>query len=108
MSHQTQGRTPIACRMGTLSPAQRERRSALQKQLHAAGLGARELADGYAFHFSAEPSTIIAAAEFISLERLCCPFFRFELTIEAETDTLWLRLTGREGVKDFSRMELAP
>jgi len=46
------------------------------------------------------------AAEFISLERLCCPFLRFSLEVEPEGGPIWLRLTGREGVKAFIREEV--
>jgi len=46
------------------------------------------------------------AAEFITLERLCCPFLTLALEVERERGPLWLKLTGREGVKPFLRAEL--
>ncbi|MDQ3748973.1 MAG: MerR family DNA-binding protein [Acidobacteriota bacterium] len=42
-------------------------------------------------------------AEFITYERLCCPFFNFEMAVEGEN--LSLRLKGKEGVKEFIKME---
>ena len=47
------------------------------------------------------------AAEFIALERLCCPFLNFGLEIKAEGGPVWLRLSGREGVKAFIREEIS-
>jgi len=50
---------------------------------------------------------ILQAAEFVSLEKLCCPFLNFEITVEAENGSVWLKLTGREGVKAFVREEIS-
>ncbi len=66
---------------------------------------ARELEDGFAFRFLPEPKMIRNIAEFVSFERLCCPFFDLEIAIERESDPLWLRVRGRTGVKDFIRLE---
>jgi hypothetical protein len=37
----------------------------------------------------------------------CCPFFEIDLNVEREQGGLWLRLTGREGVKQLIRAEFA-
>jgi hypothetical protein len=34
-------------------------------------------------------------------ERACCPFFDIDMRLEREGGSLWLGLTGREGVKQF-------
>ena len=47
----------------------------------------RELPAGYEFALRAETSTILAAAEFISLERQCCPFLKFELDLHPDTSS---------------------
>ena len=62
--------------------------------------------DGYAFRLPNESDVLLKAAEFIALERLCCPFFGFSLEVEPEGGALWLRLTGREGVKPFIHAEI--
>jgi hypothetical protein len=41
------------------------------------------------------------------LEKLCCPFLNFTLEVEAENGSVWLGLTGREGVKAFVREEIS-
>jgi hypothetical protein len=82
---------------------------ALYRQLVDALLGAinekRELPDGYAFRIKTEHITSDQLVEWINLERLCCPFFGFQLLWEPENGPVWLHLTGPQGVKDFIREE---
>ena len=47
-----------------------------------------------------------AVPEFVSLERLCCPFLTFTLDVAPDQGPLMLRLTRAAGVKDFIRAEL--
>ncbi|MBI3797735.1 MAG: hypothetical protein HY268_12310 [Deltaproteobacteria bacterium] len=98
--------SPIACDFSALTAEQRAHRQILARQMHAVTKEVRELPDGYAFRFSAEPELCLTLAEFITLERLCCPFFTFILELEREGGPLWLRLTGHEGVKQFLQAEL--
>jgi hypothetical protein len=97
--------SPFACNVAGMNAEQRQRYTVLIKKLQISKQEVRELPDGYAFRFPAESSTIQDLAEFIVYERLCCPFFDFDLAIEREGGPAWLRLRGREGVKDFIRVE---
>jgi hypothetical protein len=65
----------------------------------------RELADGYEFEFPADEKTFQLLAEWTIQERLCCPFFDINVRLDREGGPLWLRLTGREGTKDFIRVD---
>jgi hypothetical protein len=38
-------------------------------------------------------------AEWITLERLCCPFLSFQLSVTSDQDDYSLALTGPKGVK---------
>jgi hypothetical protein len=98
--------SPLACNMLALDAEGRKRHKVVSDQMRAAIKEIEDLPDGYAFHFSAEQSTILLVSEFIARERLCCPFFRFELIAEQENGPLWMRLSGREGVKEFIKAEL--
>ncbi len=91
--------------MLALNAVERKRHMEVTKQLRAATKEGRELSDGYAFRFSSEQSTILLVSEFIARERLCCPFFTFEMVVEPEDGPLWMRLRGAEGVKDFIKAE---
>jgi hypothetical protein len=37
----------------------------------------------------------------INLERKCCPFLDFKITLKAGSADLWLELTGAKGAKEF-------
>ena len=102
---QKEAEIPFACSLTALSAAERAHHSDLSKELHRAVKDIRELDNGYAFQFSGEAKTISMVAEWISLERLCCPFFTFQLEVASESKPMWLRMTGREGVKEFMRTE---
>ena len=69
--------------------------------------GVRELPNGYAFQFPADPTTVALVAEWAAGERLCCPFFDIDIRLESEHGPLWLTLTGREGTKDFIKADLS-
>ena len=59
-----------------------------------------ELPDGFAYRFAPDDAILLTLAEFIARERLCCPFFRFQLDLEPG-GPLWLRLTGSDGAKEL-------
>ena len=99
--------SPIACDMSAIEPGRREQHVATGGELFRAVTEILELPDGYAFRLPGGQDLITRAAEFISLERLCCPFLRFALEVEPEGGDVWLRLTGREGVKAFVREEVS-
>lgn len=98
--------TPLACNLGAFDAAERERHQALVHDLLAARQEVWELPDGYALRFTSERERLLALAEFVSLERLCCPFLTFGLDVEGASGPLWLRLTGRTGVKELLKLEL--
>lgn len=106
MGKKTNHALPLACDLTAIEAVQRERHQSNTKQLLAAVQAAQELPDGYAFRFPAESDIIIKAADFIKLERLCCPFFNFVLEVEPDNGPLWLKLTGPAGVKQFLQAEL--
>ena len=102
MAHES----PLACNLSALNAEQRARRQTLAQQMRAATQEIREMPDGYAFRYPADPALCLTVAEFMTLERLCCPFFNLRLELEREDGPLWLRITGREGVKQFLQAEL--
>lgn len=98
--------TPFACDRLALSPAARKRHfDELGPLLRSFPKTPRELADGYEFQFPSEPATFQTVAEWAAGEHLCCPFFDIDLRLEREGGAFWLRLTGRDGVKQFIRSD---
>lgn len=98
--------SPLACDMSAIELGARARHVANAGDLFRAVEEIRELPGGYAFRLPAVTDMLLKAAEFVSFERLCCPFLGFTLELEPEGGPVWLRLTGREGVKEFIREEV--
>ncbi|MBD0325025.1 MAG: hypothetical protein ICV68_01255 [Pyrinomonadaceae bacterium] len=98
--------SPFACDMNAIEPERRGEHMRTSEELFRAVEEMRELANGYAFRLANEPEVLLKAAQFIALEKLCCPFFGFTLEVEPEGGAVWLSLTGREGVKPFIMAEI--
>lgn len=99
--------SPLACDMTAIAPDERPKHLATSRELFSRIEEFRELPNGYEFRLAEGPELISKLAEFVSLEKLCCPFLNFVIEIQAEGGPVWLRLTGRDGVKAFIREEIA-
>ena len=93
--------------MTAIAAEQRPVHLATSRELFSKIEEVRELTDGYEFRLADDPRVLTKLSEFVSLERLCCPFLRFAVEVEAEGGPVWLRLSGREGVKEFIREEIS-
>lgn len=102
----TEKESPFACDMNAIRPDQRDAHLATIEKLFRTVESVREVANGYSFQLPNQSDVLLQAAQFISLERLCCPFFNFGLEVEREGGAVWLSLTGREGVKPFIIAEI--
>jgi hypothetical protein len=101
--------SPFACDRAALTPEKRKRHfDELGPALRSLRKSTRELADGFEFEFPADAATYQLLAEWVGGERLCCPFFDIDLRVVREGGAFWLRLTGREGVKQFIKVDFAP
>jgi hypothetical protein len=90
---------PIACNL--TAPELQGRRSTVLQKVRSAVLEVRELEDGYAYTFPSDGEWLGAVAGLIELERQCCPFLRFRITVHENGGPLLLEMTGPEGTKDF-------
>ena len=99
--------SPLACDMTAIPSEQRQTHLTASRELFSQIRETRELSEGYQFQFADEPKVLSRLVEFVALEKLCCPFLNFAIEIEAESGPIWLRLTGREGVKEFIREEIS-
>lgn len=107
MNEQPESQSAIACDMSVLSPDQRETHLANSRELFLRVQAIREVSDGFEFRLADDPQALVKAAEFISLEKLCCPFLMFAIEVKPEAGPVWLRVTGRDGVKAFIREEVS-
>lgn len=97
--------TPLACNMNVFTPTQREAHIQNTTRLIQAAQKVWEIGDGYAFTFPNDTQFISSIAEFISNERLCCPFLEFTLKVVSNHEPVSLSLTGPTGTQDFLRAE---
>lgn len=100
--------SPFACNRAALNDADRKRHfDELGPMLRAMVKSVRELPDGYAFQFPGDRTTFGLLAEWAAGEHLCCPFFDIDLRQEREHGALWMRLSGRPGVKQFVKADFS-
>ena len=97
---------PLACNLAALSAPERERHAALLAELGTMTREMRETKDGYALRLHADAPGFQRVAEWITLERRCCPFLRFDLRWNAGEEEPWLELGGRAGVKELLAAEM--
>ncbi|HET7452093.1 MAG TPA: hypothetical protein VFL12_05090 [Thermoanaerobaculia bacterium] len=100
------GESPFACNRDALDPAARRRHfDELGPAIRAKIRTVRELPDGYEFELPGDSGTYAQVTEWSAGERACCPFFDIAVVSEREGGALWLRLTGRSGVKQFIEVD---
>ena len=97
---------PVAC---NLMPAelQEGRRNVLSKELSGV-TETTELENGFCYRFTPGGELISELGKLIELERQCCPFLTFRLTVEPEGGAVLLEMTGPEGTKEFLAEVFAP
>jgi hypothetical protein len=98
--------THLACRIDAFGPRERARHRALVAEVTAAAAAIEELPEGYAIRFPARPYLFLRLAEWIELERACCPFLSIRLQFERDERAIRVSLSGPPGTKRFLRAEL--
>jgi hypothetical protein len=89
----------FACNLKAISAADRPRYNELVKRVRTAMRDRSEISNGYAFKLDSNAVTLAEAGEWISMERLCCPFLTLQLSASGNRPHWLLTLTGPEGVK---------
>lgn len=102
----TEAQSPFACDMTAIAADQRSSHLAVIETLFRSVESVRELPNGFAFRLPSESDVLRTVGQFITLERLCCPFFGFGVDVGREGGAVWLSLSGREGVKPFIMAEI--
>jgi hypothetical protein len=98
---------PLVCNMGVFTPTQRESHIQKTTELIRAVQNVHKVENGYELTFPNETEFISRIAEFISNERLCCPFLNFTLNIVSNREPVSLSLTGPLGTQEFLRAEFS-
>jgi hypothetical protein len=94
-------KSPLACDLTAISTTDRPRYNELRRMLAASALAKRDLPNGIAIQIAPDKITLPQLAEWISIERKCCPFFNFKIDVPPNSAPISLTLTGPPGVKEF-------
>lgn len=90
---------PVAC---CLSDSElRIREATLLAQFKAALIESEEVDNGYLFRVRGDNKSIALVTELIIAERECCPFLKFEVSLDPAMGPLSVRMTGPAGTKEF-------
>jgi hypothetical protein len=94
---------PIACALNQAQFAERKR---LVDGLAQEAIERRMLRNGVRLSFDANPGRMSDLANFVELERTCCPFLTFRIGVHPGT-SVWIELTGPAAAQKIIR-ELIP
>lgn len=90
---------PIVCTL-TLD-ALRARREGLLAELLRQSTGHELLAEGLRLRFAPSGDTLANIARAVEVERHCCRFLRFTVTVEPDQGPMTLEFTGPQGTREF-------
>ena len=94
--------TPIlACNMKAINSTERPRYDALTRKIKSAVRHQRELSEGYAWELDGKTVSIPEVAEWMTMERRCCPFITLQLEAVGNGTEYVVKLLGPDGVKAF-------
>ncbi|MBL8231984.1 MAG: hypothetical protein JNL98_26045 [Bryobacterales bacterium] len=91
---------PLACHPEAIAAADRPRYRILMAKVKAAIAERSAAGAEYLFKLDREAVTFEEATEWMTLERLCCPFLAMRLTAPSGQSHWLLTLTGPDGVKE--------
>jgi hypothetical protein len=60
-----------------------------------------DVPNGYRIRFDVVAGLLPKIADVIELERQCCRFLRFDVTVEADERSVWLEFSGPAGTREF-------
>jgi hypothetical protein len=97
--------TVIACNLKAIEAEQRPRYHSLMTRVRAAIRERNSCEDGYAYELDSADITLPEMAEWMSMERRCCPFLKIQLSAAGNQEGRVLTLTGPKGVKALLEIE---
>ena len=96
---------PIACQLGVFSDEERGRYASLRSLILGAVSQIVEIENGYVFHLPGDDAMLATVADWVALERRCCPFFEISVSIGGSDPRIRVALTGSPEVKSFLEAE---
>ena len=91
--------SPIVCTLGP--DALKARKQGLLPRVASLSKHTARIGAGYRFEFTPDRETLSLIAQMIDLERQCCRFLRFDLTVGPDSGPISLEVTGPPGTQEF-------
>jgi|SRR5579871_744686 len=95
---------PLACNLKAIPPEKHPRYRDLISRLRASITARTELPFGYSYTLNTESISLPELADWVTLERLCCPFLNFLIEIDT-AGAVHLTVRGPKGVKQVLEEE---
>ena len=95
---------PVACTLDNTSLQARQ--DMLLEHLVEKAEEIKMLDQGIALRFAASDTNLDTLLGVIKLERSCCRFLQFKLTVSPNEGPMWLEATGPEGTAEFFKQML--
>jgi hypothetical protein len=90
---------PLVCTLGPDALA--ARREGLLAELLLRAETREDLVDGHRLSFAPGDDTLALIMKTVELERRCCRFLRFQITVEPDGGPVSVQLTGPPGTREF-------
>lgn len=90
---------PVACSL--LDSELQERRRTVLHKVRSAVSEVKEIEHGFIYRLPSDGAWIRELANLVELERQCCPFLKFTITVEPGNGPVCLEMTGPEATKGF-------
>jgi hypothetical protein len=91
------------CNTNRFTGTQKDRYTALNAKVNNARIETKDLPDGYTCRLRDGEVSLPELAEWLLLERLCCPFLEFGIKVEQDSGALWVKLCGLSNAENMGR-----
>ena len=92
----------VTCKLTT--PELQKRKATVIAELKLLVRNREEIDNGFSYKFDGTDEILDKLNDFIKTERLCCDFFKFQITVEDQTALL--NITGPDGAMEFLKEEV--
>lgn len=96
---------PIACDMSAFTPDERRQYNALRSRVTSSVTGTAGTDTGFRMRLD-DSMTLPEIAEWVGLERRCCPFLTITLAVQPD-EARWVELGGSRAIREFLSKEFA-
>jgi hypothetical protein len=97
-------RAKLTCKLTT--PELQQRKRTLIAELKTLVKERKEGTNRVQYKFESSDNNIDLVSSFVKTERLCCDFFEFTVQVGADSEFIWLTLSGPNGVNEFIQGEI--